>query len=72
MKILKELVLKNDELLMFLKSIKLEKYYNMFIEHGINKISYLKPMGITELFGIGIKKVNDCTLIVNELKKYND
>ena len=62
---------KNDKVLIFLKSINMDKYYDLFMDEGFETMNDLKNISIDILKDIGITKAGHYSKIFNELKQYN-
>ena len=59
----------DDEIILFLKEIELNEYYDVFTNNGIDTINDLKGLTKDDLIRIGIHKIGHRNRILNALKK---
>jgi len=64
-------VKKNDAIALFLQSINMEEYYDIFITEGFETMNSLKNITKDILTSIGITKVGHYTTILNAIKNYD-
>ena len=65
-------LINGDSVLLFLKSINMDQYYNLFNQQGFHTINDLECITKDTLQDMGINKVAHYTKILNAIKKYKN